>query len=495
MNARSIAISLKEANLEALILIFAILFLSCVILSKFSDRYGIPALLIFIFVGMFAGSDGVLGIPFDNGKIAQDIGMLCLILILFSGGFDTSFKLIRPVLKEGIVLATLGVVLTAIFIALFCYYLFDFSFNDALLLGAIISSTDAAAVFAIMRSKGLKLQNHIAPLLELESGSNDPMAIFLTITIIQMITLSSLPSVSDFALTMLTQFILAFICAYVFGALMPLILNKIKFGSWGLYPVFTLAWIMLAFSASNKIGANGYLCVYLLGIVANSKEFIYKKGLIGFFEGVAWLAQVVIFLTLGLLVFPSQLPSVAFIGLGVAFVTMFFARPIAVFISLIFFKKFNFKEKLFISWVGLRGTVPIILATYPLAAGIESSHFIFNIVFFIVLLSVLIQGVSLNPLAKALRLTAEEAKTESYNLPIALSTFRQYTLKENSSVIGKNIAELNLSGEFIILIVKREGEYIKASGSLIFEEGDLLLILCNDKNVFEENIKNFEPNL
>ena len=479
--------------MEVYILISASLFLACVIFSKFGDRYGIPVLIIFIFVGMLAGSEGVFKIDFDNAKATQDIGMLCLVLILFAGGFDTSFKAVRPVLKEGIILATLGVILTAAFIALLCYYLLGFSFNDALLLGAIISSTDAAAVFAIMRSKGLRLKNNIAPLLELESGSNDPMAIFLTITVIEMITLSQMPTLTGFLLTMLTQFILAFIYAYIFGMLMPFIINKIKLDSTGLYPVFTLSWVLLAFTLSQKVGANGYLCVYLLGIVANTKEFVNKRGLIGFHDGIAWLAQVVIFITLGLLATPSQLGSVALVGLGAAFIIMFIARPVAVFLSLIFCRKFSSKEKLFISWVGLRGTVPIILATYPLAAEIESAAFIFNIVFFIVLLSVLLQGVTLNPLAKILGLNDTGEKALSSNLPISHSTFRQYMLKEDSSVIGKNIAELNLSGDFIILLIKREGEYIKASSSLIFEPNDLLLILCDDGEIFEENIRNFEP--
>lgn len=479
--------------METYILVSALLFLACVIFSKFSDRYGIPVLLIFIFVGMFAGSEGILKIYFDNAKVTQDIGMLCLILILFSGGFNTSFKLVRPVLKEGIVLATLGVILTAVFVALLCYFVLAIPLNDSLLLGAIISSTDAAAVFTIMRSKGLKLKNNIAPLLELESGSNDPMAIFLTIAVIEMITLSQMPSINHFILTMLTQFVLAFVCAYVFGSLMPFIINKIKLGSSGLYPVFTLSWVFIAFALSQQVGANGYLCVYLLGIVANTKDFVNKRALISFHEGVAWLAQVVIFVTLGLLASPSQLSKVALVGLGVTLITMFIARPVAVFLSLIFSKKFNTKEKFFISWVGLRGTVPIILATYPLAAEIESAPLIFNVVFFIVILSVLIQGVTLNPLAKILKLNEESEKALSTNLPISYNTFRQYMLKEDSSVIGKNIAELNLSGDFIILIVKREGEYIKASGSLVFEVNDLLLILCDNQETFEENIKNFEP--
>lgn len=479
--------------MENYILISAVLFLACVIFSKFSDRWGIPALLIFIFVGMFAGSDGIFKIYFDNAKATQDIGMLCLILILFSGGFNTSFKAVRPVLKEGIILATLGVVLTAVFVAILCRFLLDLSWENSMLLGAIISSTDAAAVFAIMRSKGLVLKNNIAPLLELESGSNDPMAIFLTIAVIQMITLSQMPTLTHFAITMGTQFILAFICAYIFGTLMPFIINKIKLGSAGLYPVFTLAWVLLAFTLSDKIGANGYLCVYLLGIVANTKEFVFKRSLISFHDGVAWFAQVVIFLTLGLLAFPSQLGSVALVGIGVSLIVMFIARPVAVLLSLIFTRKFNIKEKFFISWVGLRGTVPIILATYPMAAEIESASAIFNIVFFVVILSVLVQGITLNPLAKILGIKQIDEKAQSSNLPISYNTFRQYAIKSDSAIIGKSIAELNLSGDFIILIVRRNGEYIKTSGSLIFEENDLLLILCDDEEIFEENIKNFEP--
>ncbi|WP_348518929.1 potassium/proton antiporter [Campylobacter sp. CCS1377] len=473
------------------VLILSVLFLFCVAFSKFGDKYGIPALLIFIFVGMFAGSDGIGGIYFDNGKIAQDISMLCLILILFSGGFDTTFKFIKPILKEGIILATLGVVLTAFIISLLCYYTLDFKFYDALLLGAIISSTDAAAVFAIMRSKGLKLKNNITPLLELESGSNDPMAIFLTITIIEIITLGTLPSIGTFLFIFLKQFGLALVCGYIFGISMPFIINKLKFNYWGLYPVFTLAWIYLTFVLSEKIGANGYLSVYLLGIFANSKEFVYKKGLIGFFEGTAWIAQVVVFLTLGLLVFPSELPNVALLGCIIAFFIMFFARPIAVFLCLVFFKKFNFNEKIFISWVGLRGTVPIILATYPLAAGIADSHFIFNIVFFIVLTSILIQGITLNPLAKLLKIIEEEEIMQASNIPISYNILKQYTLKENSPIIGKNIAELALDENFIILLVKRNGEYIKASGSLIFEDKDLLLVLCDDLNLYKNTLESF----
>lgn len=479
--------------MENLIILFALLFLTCVFLSKFSDKYGIPVLLIFIFVGMLAGSDGIGGIYFDNGKITQDIGLFCLVLILFSGGFDTSFKLIKPVLKEGIILATLGVVLTAFFVSVLCYYVLSFSYNDALLLGAIISSTDAAAVFAIMRSKGLKLKKNLSQLLELESGSNDPMAIFLTITAIEMISLATLPKTSDIIFLIISQFLLAFVCAYIFGILMPLICNKMKFASKGLYPVFAVAWVFFAFAMSQKIGANGYLCVYLMGIVANSKEFAYKKALVSFFEGTAWFAQVAIFLTLGLLVFPSQLPSVALAGLGVALLTMFIARPLAVFLSLIFFRKYDYKDKIFISWVGLRGTVPIILATYPLAANIDSSHFIFNIVFFIVLLSLLFQGISLNPLAKFLELNIEEEKAPSTHLPIAYENLRQYTLKNNSPALEKNIAELNLSEDFIILVIIRQGQFIKASGSFSFEENDLLLILCDNEKIFNENIKYFEP--
>lgn len=471
-------------------LLFSVLLIACVLFSKLSDKYGIPALLIFLAVGMIAGSDGLLGIYFDNQKIAQDIGTVALILILYSGGLDTSFKQIKPIVKQGVILATLGVVLTAFGVGVFVYFTFNFTFYESCLIGAIISSTDAAAVFAILRSRGIRLKNNIQPLLELESGSNDPMAIFLTIAIISIITTNQSPNAVEWIVNLILQFSIGGLMGYAFGAMLPSIFNKIKLSSWGLYPVFSIAWVFLLFSLASVLNGNGFIAVYIAGIYANKRDFIHKKNLIGFHDGTAWMMQILIFITLGLLVFPKQLPEIALMGFSIAIFLMFVARPIGVFISLIF-SKYNFKEKLFISWVGLRGVVPIVLATYPFASDIKNANLIFNVIFFIVLASVLIQGTTLSFVAKKLDIKEDEEE-EIKNKPIFYGSIKQYTLNKDDKIINKSLIELELPDDFLIILVERGGKYLKPSGSFIFQENDLLLILCEDLKLYQKVLKNFE---
>lgn len=340
-------------SIELYLLITAFLMLLSVLASKLSTNFGIPSLFIFLGLGMLAGSDGILGIHFDNVELAQNIGTLALIFILFGGGLDTAWKAIKPVLKDGLILATLGVLLTAFFVALCVYYILDFTFLESLLLGAIISSTDAAAVFAILRAKGISLKKKLTPLLELESGSNDPMAIFLTVAILQILLLPESSSVSEWLFKFFLQFIIGGALGFVFGYLLPHILNRIHLSFYGLYPVFTIGWILFLFAGSSMLGGNGFLAVYVAGIVANTKEFVHKKNLIGFHEGLSWIMQITVFLALGLLVFPSELPDVALSGLIIAFWLMFVARPAGVFLSTMF-SSFTIKEKTFISWVGCK---------------------------------------------------------------------------------------------------------------------------------------------
>lgn len=330
--------------MDQTLILFGMLFLFSVIFSKISDKYGIPALLMFLGIGMLAGSDGIIGLEFDNAKIAEDVGTIALVYILFAGGFNTSYKSIKPIFKTGFILATLGVVISAVITGLFAYYIMQFSILESLLFGAIISSTDAAAVFSIMRST--KFKNNLSSLLEFESGSNDPMAIFLTITILSLITAASIPDKFILGLGLLLEFVLGGVMGYLFGVMIPSLINKIKLGYWGLYPVLLISLIAILFGLTENIGGNGFIAVYTAGIFANKKEFLYKKNLIGFFDGIAWMMQIFVFLTLGLLVFPSELPNVAFISIIMAFVVMFIARPISVFISTIF-SKYTTKEKLF----------------------------------------------------------------------------------------------------------------------------------------------------
>lgn len=468
-------------NFEFYLFIIGLLIFFSALSSKLSDKFGIPVLFIFLGIGMLAGSEGLFGIHFDNAQFAQSAGTLALIFILFGGGLDTKWKVIKPVFKEGIILATLGVLLTAFFVAFCTYYLFDFTFLEALLVGAIVSSTDAAAVFAILRARGVALKKRLSPLLELESGSNDPMAIFLTIALLQIITLPGATSFYEWIFLFFLQFALGGVLGIAFGLVAPHILNKIHFSFYGLYPVFIVAWVLLLFSIAAMLGGNGFLAVYILGITLNTKEFVNKKNMIGFFDGIAWMMQIGVFLTLGLLVFPSQLPEVALYGLVVALWLLFVARPAGVFLSLIF-SKFSWREKTFISLVGLRGAVPIILATYPYIEGLENAQLIFNTVFFMVLFSILIQGTTLPFVANILKVKQTEVKEvkKAPSSPLFYHTLKQYYIDENSKVVDKSIAELEIPSDFLILLIQRNDHYIRPTGSTTFNKNDILLIKCDN---------------
>ncbi|AII14938.1 K+/H+ antiporter [Campylobacter iguaniorum] len=480
--------------MENALILFGLLFLFSVMFSKISDKYGVPALLMFLAVGMLAGSDGIVGLEFDNSQIAANVGTIALIYILFAGGFNTSFKEVKPVFKPGLVLATLGVVVSAGITGLFAYYVMRLPVLESFLFGAIISSTDAAAVFSVLRSNATKLKNNLAPLLEFESGSNDPMAIFLTMTILGLIGIGVLPDYFTLFSNLALEFILGGVMGYGFGVIIPSLINRIKLSHWGLYPVLLLALVAVLFGVTEKIGGNGYIAVYMAGIFANKKEFIYKKNLVGFFDGVGWMMQIFIFLTLGLLVFPSELPEVALYSFIMAVVVMFIARPISVFISLIF-SRYSKKEKFFISWVGLRGVVPIILATYPLSApGVQNSQLIFNTIFFMVLISVLSQGTTLKKGARyfgVVELGSNDPISLSH-IPISYNHLKQFTIGKNSKIIGKNLTELELPDDFLILLAKRGNEYIKAGGSFEFEENDLLLILCDNEIRYQKVLEIYQ---
>ena len=376
--------------------------------SKLSVKFGVPLLLVFLGIGMLLGSDGLLGIEFDNPALAQSVGTIALLFILYDGGLSTVYKDIRPVLTDGILLATFGVLITAVAVACCVYVLFDATLLEALLLGSIVSSTDAAAVFAILRAKDLALKNNIGHLLELESGSNDPMAIFLTLTVLQLISLSTADDLSyaELVWQFFLQFLLGGVLGYLFGIAFPQVCKRLHVGQPGLYSLFSVAWLLFIFGVTSKAGGNGFLCIYLAGILTNREHFPYKQNIVSFHDAIAWMMQIIVFLTLGLLVFPSQLPSVAIPALILACFLMFVARPLSVFVTLAK-SRYNRQEKMFISWVGLRGAVPIVLATYPYLEGLSSSSHIFNMVFFMVLVSVFVQGISLPFAASKLQIIDE----------------------------------------------------------------------------------------
>ena len=393
---------------EQFILIGSLLLFISIIISKTSNKLGIPSLVFFLLIGMLAGSEGIGGIYFDNPNITQFIGIIALVIILYSGGLDTKWKDVKPVLGRGIVLSTAGVLITTIAVGLFINWITGFSFIQSLLIGAIVSSTDAAAIFSIFRSKNQNLKNNIIPTLELESGTNDPMAYFLTTTLIFLI-LNPTTSVWSTILLLVQSIGLGVILGVIFGKGSVKLINSVKLHIQGLYPVLTIALAFLTFSVTYFLGGNGFLSVYIAALILGNSHFINKKIQMQFFDGLAWLMQIIMFLTLGLLVFPSQIVPVIGVGILISFFLILVARPLAVFLCLSPFKV-ELKDKVFISWVGIKGAVPIIFATYPIVAGISGANMIFNIVFFITLTSALIQGSTIHVLAERLGLST--TKTE-----------------------------------------------------------------------------------
>ncbi|MFC4727260.1 potassium/proton antiporter [Coralloluteibacterium thermophilus] len=379
-----------------------------VLAGSLSSRFGLPALLGFMALGMLAGSDGPGGIRFNDYMLAQTLGVLCLVFILFSGGLDTQWRAVRRMALPAVVLATAGVMLSAGVVALAAMWLLDFSPLQGFLLGSVIASTDAAAVFAVLRHSGLSLRDDVRSLIELESGSNDPMAIFLVgaaLLLMSVAGASPLSLVPDFLLQMSVGAVVGF----GVGAGLPLLLRRVHLNVGGLSLVISIAAAMLAYGVAGVLGGNGFLACYIAGIVAGTREFPQKRTISLFQDGLAWLAQVVMFLALGLLVYPAQLPDVTVPGLAVTAALMLVARPLSVFLCLAPFRGFDWRAKLFVSWAGLRGAVPIVLATFPIVAGIEGAQAIFNIVFFVVLVSSVIQGPTLGWLARRLGLDEKPA--------------------------------------------------------------------------------------
>lgn len=488
---------------ENILLIGSLLLFISIIASKTSLRFGIPALILFLIIGMAAGSDGPGGIYFNDPKIAQFLGVVALTFILFSGGLDTKWEVIKPVLKDGIALSTLGVFITAISVGLFSAYILNFSPIEGLLLGAIVSSTDAAAVFSILRSKSIGLKGNIRPLLEFESGSNDPMAYFLTISLVYLVNEPE-ASILSLAPRFFQGMIIGALAGYGLGMMMVRIVNTIKLDIEGLYPVLILSLVFFTFSLTDAVGGNGFLAVYISAIILGNSQFIHKKSLMKFFDGMAWIMQIIMFLSLGLLVFPSQIPPIIPEGILISLFLILVARPLAVFVSTAFAKDLNFRKRLFISWVGLRGAAPIIFATYPMLAGVHYANTIFNLVFFISVTSVLLQGTSLPIMAKWLHVLVPENLRRSFPLDIELrgnskSVMLEVDVPEGAPSVGKAIVNLNLPASALMVLIHRDGKYISPDGNTVIHANDHLLVLADNnqtvdrvKKIFFGSINNDE---
>lgn len=476
-------------TIENIMLIGSILLLISIIAGKTSYRFGVPTLLLFLVVGMLAGTDGIGGIIFNDPKIAQFIGIVSLNFILFSGGLDTDWKSVKPVLWPSITLSSIGVILTAVLLGLFVWVVTDFTLYESLLLGSIVSSTDAAAVFSLLRSKSLALKHNLRPALEMESGSNDPMAYVLTILFLGLV-LAPDKSFASVIPLFFQQMIFGGAAGILMGKLSKVIINGIKLDYEALYPVLVIALMFITFALTDLMGGNGFLAIYICAVYLGNQNLIHKRTILQMYDGFAWLMQIVLFLTLGLLVFPSAVIPYIGVGLLISFFLIIIARPVSVFLTLLPFK-IKVRDKLFISWVGLRGAVPIVFATYPLLAGIEKADMIFNIVFFVAVSSVLIQGTSIHKVAKLLHLALPE-RVKKKNLVERLlndyprTAMDEITLGPTCIALDKRIVELSFPRSSIIAMIRRDDKFITPNGSTLLKEGDMLIVLSENKEGLEE---------
>jgi cell volume regulation protein A len=393
-------------SINEIIFWVSVLLLICILGSKIGEKLGIPAILLFLVLGMLTGSDGPGGIPFDDPWTAQLLGVIALTYIIFSGALSTKREHITPILWSGVMLSTLGVLGTAIIIALLANLLFYIPLIKGLLLGAIVSSTDAAAVFSILRAKKMALKYHLKPLLELESGSNDPMAVILSLGIIKLITEPSCHW-HNLLILLVQQSLIGILFGYGFGKLVIFFLNKLKLEYEGLYPVLTLTMVLLIYGLTSMVNGSGFLAVYIAGLLVGNSNIAKKETVLQFHDGVAWLMQIIVFLIFGLLVFPKRLSVVLIPAIFLALSLIFIARPISVYISLLF-SKLNFKEKTMVAWVGLRGATPLILATFPYLNNMPKADIVFDVVFFTVIISILIQAPTIPILARWLDVSKTE---------------------------------------------------------------------------------------
>lgn len=481
---------------ENILLIGSVLIFSSIIISKTGYRFGIPTLLLFLLVGMIFGSDG-LGLQFNSAEDAQFIGMIALSIILFSGGMDTKFQDIKPVLKPGIVLSTVGVLLTTVLTGVFIYFLsglthtnIELTMMASLLLAATMSSTDSASVFSLLRSQRMNLKENLRPMLELESGSNDPMAYMLTIVLIQIISSGSELSLSVVGRDFLVQFLIGGSVGYAFGRFAVWLVNRINLSNSSLYPILLLSIVFATFTITDLLKGNGYLAVYIAGVIVGNVRLVYRKEINTFMNGLTWLFQIIMFLSLGLLVNPHEMLDIAAVALLIGLFMIVIARPVSVFACLLPFRNISNKARLFVSWVGLRGAVPIIFATYPVIAGIDGSQQLFNIVFFITLLSLVVQGMSISSFARWLHLDLPEEKEGNefgVELPDEIDTkLEDMTLTTEMLAGGNRLKDMNIPKGSLVMLVKRGNEFIIPNGQVELHAGDKLLFISENKDGKED---------
>lgn len=462
-----------------LMIICALVLLVCITSSKILYKFGVPILLIFMILGMLSGSDGVVGIYFDDYELARQLCSTGLIFIMFYGGFGTNWKMAKPAAVPSILLSTLGVVITAGLTGLFCFMVFKTTLLEGLLIGSIVASTDAASVFAILRSQKLNLKGSIASILEIESGSNDPCAYMLTVIILGLIGSQGYDTIVPM---LLSQVIVGIVSAVLLAKGTIYLLRRVNFEIEGFYPIFITAIAVLSYALSESLGGNGYLSVYIAGIIIGNSKIPHKKSIFQFFDGISWIMQIMLFFLLGLLAFPSRIPLVMGKGVIISIFMIFIARPIAIFSILTWFKV-PVKQQIFISWVGLRGAASIVFAIYAVTYGVPIQNDVFHIIFFVALFSVAVQGTLIPKIAKKLDLIDDKSSV--------LKTFNDYeeenstklmevTVDKDSSMVNKTIIDANIPEDILIVMIKRKGDVLVPNGSTVILAGDRLVVTGNN---------------
>lgn len=453
--------------------------------TKILYKFGVPILLIFIMLGMLFGSDGIVGIYFNDYQLTNKIATVALIFIMFFGGFGTNWSMAKPVAIPSILLSTLGVVFTAGLTGVFCFLVFKTTLLEGLLIGSIVGSTDAASVFAILRSQRLNLKGSIASMLELESGSNDPCAYMLTTIVLGIMSNSNNGNIF---IMVLSQILLGGMVAVVLAKLSIYLLRHFKFEIEGFYPIFMTAIAVLAYSLSEYLGGNGYLCVYITGIIIGNAKIPYKKSIFQFLDGISWLMQIMLFFLLGLLAFPSKIPLVIGKGILISIFMILVARPVAIF-SILYWFKVPIKQQIFIAWVGIRGAASIVFAIFAETYGVSMNNDIFHIIFFIALFSVVVQGTITPKLAKKLDLIDnEESVFKTFNdyKEDKSTSLVEFTIDEHNIIANKTIMDANIPEDILVVMIKRNGDVFVPNGSTEVLPGDILVLSGNKLKHFNE---------
>lgn len=464
-----------------LIFLAAVLLIAGVLLSKTSSRLGVPSLLLFLGLGMLAGSEGILRIDFEDFALAQRYGIIALAFILFSGGTGTAWRDIRQVVVPGVALATAGVLLSAVVLGAIAAAILDLQLLQGMLLGSVIASTDAAAVFSILRSRGVAIVPRLRHLLELESGSNDPAAVFLTVGMIALLE-GTADGVTDLIWLFVVQMGVGLAAGWLLARGAVALINRVHLEYDGLYPVLSVAFVLLTYEGTAWLGGSGFLATYVAGLTIANAQFLHKRSLLRFHDAVGWLMQISMFVLMGLLVFPSHLIPVAGQGLLVAAVLMLVARPLAVLVTLVPFRV-PARDIAFVSWVGLRGATPIILATFPVVSGVPNAETIFNVVFFVVLLSVLAQGTTIPAAARRFGVASALRPAERYTFDAIIAGDEGHRLHElavtaGAPAVGRSIVSLRLPPGVLLVLLYRDGQATVPQGGTVLEAGDRLLLLA-----------------